>query len=207
MFADRASKEQAIVDDIVRLLRSRRPVLVGTAAIDTNERLASLLDERGITYQLLNGKQDAEEAEIVSRAGHLGTVTIATNMAGRGTDIKLGHRVAELGGLHVIATEPQESARVDRQLYGRASRQGDPGSCQLFASADDQLFTRHAPALRHLMKQQEADEGEIPSTSDLAPKISRIQRQVENAQAHHRRQVFAHDDWLENVLSELTASS
>jgi preprotein translocase subunit SecA len=208
VFADRGSKEHAIVDEIVRIGKTRQPILVGTAAIETSERLARLLDARGISYQLLNGRQDLDEAEVVSGAGSLGAITIATNMAGRGTDISLERGVAELGGLHVIVTEPQQSARVDRQLVGRAARQGDPGSCQLFASAADDLFTRHAPTLARRISQAATHNGEIPNTSDfgMVRKIRKVQHRVEIAQAQHRRELFAHDSWLESVLSDLTGS-
>ncbi len=203
LFADAASKEAAIVADVARIHQTSQPVLVGTVAIETSERLARSLDDLQIPYQLLNGRQDAEEAAIVAAAGQLGVVTIATNMAGRGTDICLGPGVAERGGLHVIATEPQESVRIDRQLIGRAARQGDPGSCQLFASADDRLFTRHAPALAERMKRLAGASGEI--RADLSRDISAVQRRVENAHAKQRRQMFAHDDWLETVLRDLAS--
>ncbi len=155
-----------------------------------------------MSYRLLNGKQDAQEAQIVAGAGQAGSITIATNMAGRGTDIKLGSGAAELGGLHVIAAEPQESQRVDRQLMGRAARQGDPGSVQLFVSAEDRLIARHDPPLAGRMKRLADLSGEVHS--DLTSEIARLQRRVEQQQAQLRRQMFAHDDWLESVLSELT---
>ena len=203
IFSDRATKEQAIVAEIDRIHHTGQPVLVGTAEIETSERLARLLDERGIGHQILNGMQDADEAMIVAAAGQRGAVTIATNMAGRGTDIKLGEGVAELNGLHVITTEPQELTRVDRQLVGRAARQGDPGSCQLFASPDDHLFLRYAPELANRMTKTADQEGEIQDTSDLARRIRKVQHQVEGIQARQRSQMFAHDDWLESVLAEL----
>lgn len=205
VFADRGAKERALITDIVQLQRSGRPVLVGTAAIDTSERLASLLNEQHIPHQLLNGKQDAEEAAIIAAAGQLSAVTIATNMAGRGTDIKLGSGVAEIGGSHVIATEPQPSQRLDRQLVGRAARQGDPGSCQLFAAADDALFIRHAPSLSNRLRKLADADGEVRSTVDQD--IAAAQRRAEREQATQRRQLFDHDDWLEGVLADLTPST
>lgn len=204
VFVDQASKERALIADIVQSRRSQRPVLVGTAAIETSERLASFLGEQKINYQLLNGKQDAEEAAIVARAGQLDMVTIATNMAGRGTDIKLGPGVAELGGLHVVATEPQQSMRVDRQLVGRAARQGDPGSCQLFASADDDLFRRYSPTLSERMRRSDDASGEVRTNFDRA--ITELQRQVDREHAISRRQLFDHDDWLDEVLADLASS-
>ena len=201
IFADRASKERALVDGILQMHRSRRPMLVGTASIKTSQRLARLLDERKIAYQLLNGKQDAQEAAIVARAGQLDAVTIATNMAGRGTDIKLGSGVADLAGLHVIATEPQQSTRVDRQLFGRAARQGDAGSCQLFAAAYDNLFICHAPKLSHRLQRSADTSGEVQT--DFSREITALQRQVDREQANLRLQLFDRDDWLETVLDSL----
>jgi preprotein translocase subunit SecA len=200
-FADSASKEQAILAEIQRLHAARQPILVGTADIDASPRLARCLDHRQLSCQLLNGKQDAEEAAIVAQAGQVGTVTIATNMAGRGTDIKLGPGAVDLGGLHVIAVEPQESQRVDRQLMGRAARQGDPGSSQLFASADDTLFCRHAPALAEQIRRLAAPHGEV--RKDLSREIQRTQQRVERDNARKRREMFARDRWIEDVLAHL----
>ena len=204
VFANLAAKEQALLAEIVRTHRSQRPVLVGTAAIETSEKLAHLLDEQKIHYQLLNGKQDAQEATIVAGAGQLKAVTIATNMAGRGTDIKLGSGVAELGGLHVVAAEPQPSTRVDRQLVGRCARQGDPGSCQVFASFDDNLFVRYAPTLSNRLQKSADASGEVHT--NLASEIADIQRQVDRRQAKLRRQLFDRDDWLEGVLDDLAST-
>ncbi|NQT11229.1 MAG: hypothetical protein HQ582_00675, partial [Planctomycetes bacterium] len=135
-------------------------------------------------------------------AGQLGSITIATNMAGRGTDIKLGRGAAELGGLCVVATEPQESTRVDRQLAGRAARQGDPGSYRLFASAEDHLFTRYAPGLARRMKRLATASREIETA--LSREVASLQRSIERRHATMRGQMFAHDDWLEGALRELT---
>lgn len=200
-FASRDVKERALVAALIETHHSRRPVLVGTAAIETSERLAGLLDNRQIPYRLLNGKQDASEAAIVANAGQAGMVTIATNMAGRGTDIRLGPNIAEIGGLHVIASEPQFSERVDRQLVGRAARQGDPGSYQLFVAADDNLLVRHAPGFAARMRKSADDSGEVHL--DVAGEIRAIQRRVENEQAAVRRRMFDHDSWLESLLADL----
>lgn len=200
-FADLASKEHAIVEEVARVSRTRQPILVGTADIETSERLARRFDERRIAYQLLNGKQDAEEAAVIARAGQVGSITIATNMAGRGTDIKLGRGAAELGGLCVLATEPQESTRVDRQLAGRAARQGDPGSYQLFVSAEDRLFERYAPGLARRMNRLANASGEIEI--DLFQDVASLQRTVERRHAAIRGRMFLHDDWLESALGEL----
>ncbi len=202
VFANASFKERAIVDDLVKIQMTGQPVLVGTTAIDTSERIARLLDERGISYQLLNGRQDAEESDIVAQAGQIGAVTIATNMAGRGTDIKLAKGVCELGGLHVICTEPQESTRIDRQLFGRAARQGDPGVCQQFAASDDELFTRYAPSLSTRILRLSDKNGDC--RSGLEKDIAAVQLRIECTKARQRRQLFSHDDWLENVLRDLT---
>ncbi|MEE9603911.1 MAG: preprotein translocase subunit SecA, partial [Thermoguttaceae bacterium] len=200
-FADEAAKMAAIANDVRRINEAGQPVLVGTRTIETSRRLAQQFDELGISYQLLNGMQDGEEANIIARAGQEGAVTLATNMAGRGTDIKLGPRVDARGGLHVVVSEPQESTRVDRQLIGRCARQSDPGSFQCFISADDQLITEHAPALSSQLKQLADEGGEIDS--DFSQEIFKLQRKVERLSYLRRRQLFAHDDWLEDVLSRL----
>jgi preprotein translocase subunit SecA len=202
-FASCEAKDRAIACETERLQSLGQPVLIGTAAIETSQRLAALLSERGVAFQLLNGMQDAEEAAIVARAGTLGSVTIATNMAGRGTDIKLSASAEEAGRLHVILTEPQESPRVDRQLVGRAARQGDPGAAQLFVAANDSLFTRHNPTLARQLERPAGEAGELAEPAPAVRGIVRTQQAVEAAKAQHRQQMFAHDDWLERVLSEI----
>ncbi len=203
VFATTATKEQAIADDVEQRYAGGQPVLIGTAAIEVSERLAVLLGERGIPFQLLNGKQDADEASIVARAGQRGAVTIATNMAGRGTDIQLGYGVDALGGLHVIASEPQESGRVDRQLVGRAARQGDPGSCQMFISADDTVLQQHAPMLARRIRQFGDVEAAADSAQAIAAKIDDLQARIEKQNALLRRQLFVQDDWVEQVLERM----
>jgi len=150
VFADRDAKERAVVDEIQRAYASGRPVLVGTLTVQESERLAARLRTTGITCEILNARHDAHEASVIARAGRLGAVTIATNMAGRGTDIRLGgehesdrERVAALGGLYVIGTNRHESHRVDLQLRGRAGRQGDPGESRFFVSLQDDLLVRY----------------------------------------------------------------
>jgi preprotein translocase subunit SecA len=122
-----------------------RPVLIGTRSVGASEEISAILTERGIEHALLNARQDEMEAEIVAEAGQPGRVTVATNMAGRGTDIKLGAGVRERGGLHVILTEFHDSRRVDRQLFGRCARQGDHGSCEAIVSLEDEIYTTYAP--------------------------------------------------------------
>ncbi len=139
-FATRAAKLQAVATEIIGLLGSGRAILVGTPSVESSEALGQVLTSNGIPHQILNCRFHKEEAEIIQRAGEAGKVTVATNMAGRGTDIKLERSVVETGGLHVIATEMHSSARIDRQLIGRTARQGEPGSYQFFLSLEDELF-------------------------------------------------------------------
>ncbi len=134
----------------MELSAAGRAVLVGTRSVEASERLGKLFTSRGVEHQVLNARQDGEEANIVSLAGGSGRITVATNMAGRGTDISLDAKVKELGGLHVILTEYHESPRVDRQLFGRSARQGQPGTVEALFSADDELFTRYVPRLRKM---------------------------------------------------------
>jgi len=141
-FVARAEKENALVEEIRLRHRSRQPVLVGTSSVEESERLSARLHD--VPHEVLNARNEEAEASIVARAGEAGAVTISTNMAGRGVDIRLGGRVAELGGLHVIGTNRHESGRIDRQLRGRAGRQGDPGSSQFFVSLQDPLFIKYA---------------------------------------------------------------
>ena len=133
-------KYNAVAEEIVNLTQAGRPVLVGTTSVEISELLSRMLKLRGIKHNVLNAKMHQKEADIVAEAGKTGTVTIATNMAGRGTDIKLGPGVKEAGGLAIVGTERHESRRVDRQLRGRAGRQGDPGSSQFFVSLEDNLM-------------------------------------------------------------------
>jgi preprotein translocase subunit SecA len=200
-FANRASKFAAIIDEIARIHATGQPILVGTRTIEISEVLAEKMRAKKLPFRLLNGKQDEEEAQIVSRAGELRAITIATNMAGRGTDIKLGPKVSQSGGLHVIATERHESARVDRQLIGRVARQGDPGSCQYFVSAEDHLITLYAPALSKRMQRASRENGEVDV--DFSGELAKVQLKVERLNFAQRQQMFAHDHWLDGVLSTL----
>jgi preprotein translocase subunit SecA len=198
-FASRAAKHAAITAEVARLYRLGQPVLVGTRTIDNSESLARQLDARGIPYQLLNGKQDQAEARIVARAGEVGMVTIATNMAGRGTDIRLGPGGRQLGGLHVIGVECHESARIDRQLAGRSARQGDPGCYQFFVSAEDPLLVRFSRNLATIVRQAALPDGE--SDVDFSHEVLRLQRRVEKLHCQARHRLFRHDDWLKKLLA------
>lgn len=204
-FADEPSKIRAVADEVRRIHATGQPVLVGARTISITEALAEQLRSLDVPHLLLNGKQDADEAAVIGKAGHVGAVTLATNMAGRGTDIRLGAGAAELGGMHVLGVECHESQRVDRQLAGRAARQGDPGSCRFFVSADDQLLARHAPALARRLKQQSGQSGE--AMGDFSGYVAKAQHRAEQEGAALRRQLLASDDWLEDVLTTLAKSS
>ncbi len=143
IFETKREKEKAVIEEIRPLHGEGRPVLVGTTSVEESEQLSGQLKAEGISHHVLNARNEEEEAAIVARAGERGIVTISTNMAGRGTDIKLGPSVAELGGLHVIGTNKHESRRIDNQLRGRAGRQGDPGSSRFFVSMEDDLLVRY----------------------------------------------------------------
>jgi len=201
VFYSEADKWEAIVREIERWRRSGRPVLVGTRSVKASERLAGMLQSRGYEFNLLNAVRHKEEARIVAAAGEQNRITISTNMAGRGTDIKLGRGVASMGGLHVIATERHESGRIDRQLFGRAARQGDPGSAQAFMSVDDELIQRFVPAA---MRNQLATalRGRAPGAYLLAQTaLIHAQRAAQRLAYRQRKNVLKMDTWLEEALS------
>ncbi len=152
LFTTAEEKWRAVADMAERCARGGRPVLIGTRSVRASEALSRVLSERGLEHALLTATQDKEEAEIIAAAGTPGRITVATNMAGRGTDIRLPPEVVERGGLHVILTECHESARIDRQLFGRGARQGDPGSCATLVSLEDELFLPYAPWLNRLAR-------------------------------------------------------
>lgn len=203
-FATQQAKWDAVVEEIVDVHRTGRPVLVGSRTIANSEVLAPMLEQRGIPFRVLNGKQDDEEASVIARAGHAGAITIATNMAGRGTDIKISREVAELGGLHVIGTERHESRRIDRQLVGRAARQGDPGSARFYAAADDELVARYRPWLAEALRKSAGESGEV--TLDFSGNIERLQRHVERLKFGGRRQLFHFDRYRDTVMTKLAGA-
>lgn len=156
-------KWNTVADMVERLaVAERRPVLIGTRSVKASEEISAILSQRGIEHALLNAKQDESEADIIALAGHQARVTVATNMAGRGTDIQLGPGVAEKGGLHVILTEYHESRRIDRQLFGRCARQGDPGSCEAIVSLEDNIFTVYAAAATRFVSRTAQRRGKLP---------------------------------------------
>jgi preprotein translocase subunit SecA len=200
-FAREADKWEAIVAEIEKWRKTGRPVLVGTRNVRASETLAEMLQARGLEFNLLNAVRHKEEAQIVAAAGEESRITISTNMAGRGTDIKLGRGVAERGGLHVIATERHESGRIDRQLFGRCARQGDPGSAQAFMSAEDELIRRFVPVP---MRNRLANTIAIgaPGSNLLAKAaLFHAQRAAQRLAYRQRRNVLKMDTWLEDALS------
>jgi preprotein translocase subunit SecA len=176
-FSTAAAKWQAVAQSVAEVHATARPVLIGTRSIDDSEILASVFHQRGLEFELLNGRQDAAEAEIVARAGRLRAITIATNLAGRGTDIKLGADAVSRGGLHVVVGECHESRRVDRQLVGRCARQGDPGSAQTFVSAEDSLLSRFGSWLADSLRRFADHQGEV--NLNLARQVARLQMLAE----------------------------
>ena len=199
VFRTQEFKWLAIVDEIVHVHASGRPILVGTRTVHASEHLAGLLRERALAFNLLNATNIKEEASVITGAGNPGRITIATNMAGRGTDIKLSKGVAQLGGLHVIATERHESQRVDRQLFGRAGRQGDPGSCISFVSLEDELYQRFSPLpIRWLVKRTSGEQ--VPKKiAGITMSFSQYASQY--IAFRQRCSVLRKDNWLDEALS------
>jgi len=188
------SKFDAVIDEIVELNKEKRPVLVGTVSVEKSERLARLLEKRGIKHNVLNAKQHEREATIVAEAGQPGAVTIATNMAGRGTDIVLGEGVTDVGGLHIIGTERHESRRIDNQLRGRAGRQGDPGSSRFFISLEDDLMKIFGPAADRIGRLMDSLEVEPIEHPWVARSIASAQKKVEGMHFDARKHVVEYDD-------------
>ncbi|HEX6349610.1 MAG TPA: preprotein translocase subunit SecA [Candidatus Dormibacteraeota bacterium] len=188
------SKYDAVIDEIVEMNKLGRPVLVGTVSVEKSERLSRLLDKRGIRHSVLNAKQHEKEAAIVAEAGQKGAVTIATNMAGRGTDIVLGEGVTDLGGLHIIGTERHESRRIDNQLRGRAGRQGDPGSTRFYISLEDDLMRIFGPAAERIGRLMDRLEVEPIEHRWVAGSIESAQKKVEGMHFDSRKHVVEYDD-------------
>ena len=188
-------KYNAVIAEIERLVAEGRPVLVGTTSVEISELLSRMLKLRGIKHNVLNAKQHQLEAQIVAEAGHSGQVTIATNMAGRGTDIKLSAEVKERGGLAIIGTERHESRRVDRQLRGRAGRQGDPGSSQFFVSLEDKLMRLFgSERIASMMDKMGLKEGEVIQAGMMSKAIERAQKKVEENHFGVRKRLLEYDD-------------
>jgi len=195
VYKTKREKYNAVIDEIAKLVAAGRPVLVGTTSVENSEILSRMLKLRGIKHNVLNAKQHQKEAQIVAEAGWAGNVTIATNMAGRGTDIKLGEGVKASGGLAIVGTERHESRRVDRQLRGRAGRQGDPGTSQFFVSLEDDLMRLFgSERIARLMDRMGLQEGEVIQHSMITKSIERAQKKVEENNFGIRKRLIEYDD-------------
>jgi len=195
VYKTKREKYNAVIDEIEKLVDEKRPVLVGTTSVETSELLSRMLNRKHITHNVLNAKLHQREAQVVKEAGHPGMVTIATNMAGRGTDIKLGEGVVVSGGLAIIGTERHDSRRVDRQLRGRAGRQGDPGSSQFFVSLEDDLMRMFGSGrIAGIMDKLGLEEGEVIQHSMITKSIERAQKKVEENNFGVRKRLLEYDD-------------
>jgi len=199
IYKTRREKYNAVLDEIVEMRSKRRPTLVGTTSVEVSETISRLLKRKSIPHEVLNAKQHAREASIVENAGLPGAVTIATNMAGRGTDIKLGPGVAEAGGLHIVGTERHESRRIDRQLRGRAGRQGDPGSSKFYLSLEDNLMRLFgSDRIANVMEKLGIKEGEAIEHSMITNSVERAQKKVEENNFAIRKRLLEYD----NVMNQ-----
>jgi preprotein translocase subunit SecA len=194
------AKWDALTERIRELHAAGRPVLVGTRSLAASETLSRRLGAAELPHQVLNARQDRDEAEIIARAGERGRITVATNMAGRGTDIRLGSGVAEMGGLHVIATERHEARRIDRQLFGRSGRQGDPGSHEAIVSLEDELFEVHAGPLERRLVGVALRRPELAQRG-VGIALTRCQRSAERRHARVRRELLKRDRDLDAMLA------
>jgi preprotein translocase subunit SecA len=201
LFDSLDEKWPAVAARIRELHGEGRPVLIGTRTVAASEHLGALLAGQGLPYQILNAKQDGEEARIVAHAGEPGRITIATNMAGRGTDIKLAPGVAETGGLHVLMTERHEAGRIDRQLAGRCGRQGDPGSHEAFLSLQDPLLENAFTGFRGQAERLFKGLGYDMRKTAGRQMMIRAQKKVEKAHAGVRKRLLKYDEELGDALS------
>ncbi|MFT7617804.1 MAG: preprotein translocase subunit SecA [Planctomycetota bacterium] len=199
IYADQSDKYRAVVDEIKDVHASGRPILVGTTSIEVSEKVSKILERNGIEHNVLNAKHHEREAEIITNAGQRNAVTIATNMAGRGTDIKLGKGIADAGGLHVLGTERHEARRIDNQLRGRGGRQGDPGSTRFFLALDDDLMRRFASDnIASLLKKLGLKDGQAIEHKWINKSIANAQKKVENRNFEIRKSLLEYD----NVMNE-----
>ena len=195
IYKTKREKYNAVIDEIVQLVNNKRPVLVGTTSVEISELLSRMLSIRKIEHNVLNAKLHKKEADIVAYAGQPGVVTIATNMAGRGTDIKLSAEVKKAGGLAIIGTERHDSRRVDRQLRGRAGRQGDPGTSQFYVSLEDNLMRLFgSERIAKMMDKMGLKEGEVIQHSMISKSIERAQKKVEENNFGIRKRLLEYDD-------------
>lgn len=197
IYRTKREKYNAVIDEIAKMQEIKRPVLVGTTSVEVSETISRLLKRRGIVHEVLNAKQHQREAQIVANAGLPGSVTIATNMAGRGTDIKLGPGVAEAGGLHIMGTERHESRRIDRQLRGRAGRQGDPGSSRFFISLEDDLMRLFgSQRIAGAMQRLGMEEGQAIEHKMITNSVERAQKKVEENNFAIRKRLLEYDNTM-----------
>ncbi|MEO8853042.1 MAG: SEC-C metal-binding domain-containing protein, partial [Ginsengibacter sp.] len=195
VFKTKREKYKSVIDEVEKMTTAGRPILVGTTSVEVSELLSRMMKQKGIAHNVLNAKQHAKEAQVVAEAGLAGAVTIATNMAGRGTDIKLGPGVKEAGGLAILGTERHESRRVDRQLRGRAGRQGDPGSSKFFVSLEDDLMRMFgSERIASLMDRMGYKEGEVIQHKMISNSIERAQKKVEENNFGIRKRLLEYDD-------------
>jgi preprotein translocase subunit SecA len=195
VYKTRREKFNAVLNEIKTIHAQGRPILVGTISVEVSEQLSKMLNREKLIHSVLNAKYHQQEAEIITRAGQRGAITIATNMAGRGTDIKLGPGVAEVGGLHVLATERHEARRIDRQLRGRCSRQGDPGSSHFFMSLEDDLMRLFgAGNIVKYMEKLGSEEGQELEHPLLNRSIGQAQKRVEQHNFQIRKRTLEYDD-------------
>lgn len=200
IFTTETAKWRAVLTAITTVHRTGRPILVGTGSIRASAHLSDLLTTHNLTHRLLNAEHQAEEADIIAAAGQMGQITVATNMAGRGTDIRLGPGVADRGGLHVIATERFEARRIDRQLFGRCARQGDPGSAQAFVSLEDELSRKFGSRFASRLLYRWGRQREEISSAFWRRRIEALQRRAENIAQRARREVLRADSWFDAHL-------
>ncbi|MGB2868296.1 MAG: preprotein translocase subunit SecA [Bacteroidota bacterium] len=199
VYKTKREKYNAVMDEIEALRQKQQPVLVGTTSVDVSETISRMLKRKGIPHNVLNAKQHQREAEIVAHAGLPGAVTISTNMAGRGTDIKLGPGVREVGGLHIIGTERHEARRIDRQLRGRSGRQGDPGSSRFYLSLEDDLMRLFgSERIARIMERMGLEEGEVIQHPMITRSVERAQRKVEENNFGIRKRLLEYD----NVMNQ-----
>ncbi|MBT8183708.1 MAG: preprotein translocase subunit SecA, partial [Eudoraea sp.] len=195
IYKTKREKYNAIIEEVTKLSASGRPVLIGTTSVEISELLSRMLTIRKVPHNVLNAKLHKKEADIVAEAGNAGVVTIATNMAGRGTDIKLSHEVKDAGGLAIVGTERHDSRRVDRQLRGRSGRQGDPGSSQFYVSLEDNLMRLFgSDRVAKMMDRMGLEEGEVIQHSMMTKSIERAQKKVEENNFGIRKRLLEYDD-------------
>ena len=199
-FGAQEAKLEAIANEVIRRHATQQPLLIGTKTIRESLEVLEILKSKGLTPTILNGVQDEEEAQIVGIAGRAGSITIATNMAGRGTDIKLDEEAIKAGGLHVIGTGPNSSKRIDRQLIGRAARQGQPGSAQFFVSATDELFIDNDSPMAKQIARRANKSGEAP---DFSRELSSLQKSIETRNFKQRQDMILRDRWMDSVRESI----